>query len=181
MRTLLLTVLVMLITVSAAVAQSLGEVARREEARRKAIQQSGKVYTNESLRPDGTPAPAPAPAAAGDKAVTPPGGASQPADEAKKGEPKKDQAYWQGRIKAERDALDRAQTFADALQSRINGLSTDFAARDDPFQRSQISTDRNKALAELERVKSEIQQHTKAITDIQEEARKAGVPTGWVR
>jgi uncharacterized protein YoxC len=67
------------------------------------------------------------------------------------------------------------------LQSRINALATDFAARDDPFQRNQIAADRNKALAELDRVKKEIQDHTKAITDIQDEARKAGVPAGWVR
>jgi hypothetical protein len=82
---------------------------------------------------------------------------------------------------AERDALARAQTFADALQSRINALTTDFAARSDPAQRAQIGNDRQKALAELERVRQEIAQHQKEITNIQEEARRAGVPPGWVR
>ena len=37
------------------------------------------------------------------------------------------------------------------------------------------------ALAELERVTREIQQHTKAIADLQEEGRKAGAPAGWLR
>ena len=41
-----------------------------------------------------------------------------------------------------------------------------------------FETDRQKALAELDRVKLEIQQHTKAISGIQEEARKSGVPPG---
>ena len=41
--------------------------------------------------------------------------------------------------------------------------------------------DRQKALAELDRVQKEIQADTKAIADIQEEARKAAVPPGWVR
>jgi len=34
---------------------------------------------------------------------------------------------------------------------------------------------------ELERLKKEIQQQTKAIADIEEEARRAGVPPGWLR
>ncbi|HTM05120.1 MAG TPA: hypothetical protein VL173_16540 [Vicinamibacterales bacterium] len=186
MRILLLTLLATQVAVSATVAQSLGDVARREEARRKSIQQSGKVYTNESLRPELSPAPAAAASTPDDKPV-PAAEAGvaknddQKKDEPKKDEPAKDQAYWQGRVKSERDALQRAQTFAEALQSRINGLSTDFAARDDPYQRAQIATDREKALAELARVKGEIEQHTKAIADIQEEARKAGVPAGWLR
>jgi hypothetical protein len=159
-------------------AQSLGDVARREEARRKTIVTPGKVYTNGSLRTDPTATPAPAPAAPAPTAAaaaTPPP-AAKPADE-----PKKDEAYWKQRLQTERDALGRAQTFAEALQSRINALSTDFVNRDDPFQRNQIAGDRQKALTELDRVKQEIQQHTKAIADIQEEGRKAGALAGWLR
>jgi hypothetical protein len=182
MRPVFIALFAVLLTATAVSAQSLGEVARQEEARRAALRGSGKVYTNESLHPEGTPAPGTAPVATDSaKPVTAPSGAATPLTDDKKDEPKKDEAYWRGRVKAERDALDRAQTFADALQSRVNGLSTDFAARDDPFQRTQISADRNKALAELDRVKAEIQQHTKAISDIQEEARKAGAPAGWTR
>jgi hypothetical protein len=36
-------------------------------------------------------------------------------------------------------------------------------------------------MAELDRVKKEVETHTKNIENIQEEARKAGVPAGWVR
>ena len=43
---------------------------------------------------------------------------------------------WRASIQASKDALSRAQIFAEALQSRINGLSTDFTARDDPAQRA---------------------------------------------
>jgi len=77
--------------------------------------------------------------------------------------------------------LSRAQTFADALQSRINVLSADFVNRDDPAQRNVIGADRQKAVDELARVKTEIAQFQKAITDIQDEARRANVPAGWVR
>ena len=158
-------------------AQSLGDVAKREEARRKTITSTSKVYTNDSLRPDGTsaaPAPPAAPAAKPEPDKT---AETKPAA----ADPKKDEKYWRSRITEQRDALGRSQTFAEALQSRINALTADFANRDDPFQRNQIAGDRQKALAELDRVKKEIADHTKAITDIQEEARKAGVPAGWVR
>ena len=184
---------------AAASAQSLGDLAKQEEARRKAVKSSGKVYTNDSVRNDrasrGTStAPAPAPAVGG-PAATPPSPSGVPSAAAGDKEkpaapgapqppavdPKQNEANWRQRVKAERDALARAQTFAEALQSRINALSTDFTSRDDPAQRAVISADRQKALAELDRVKLEIQQHTKAISGIQEEARKSGVPPGWVR
>ncbi len=93
----------------------------------------------------------------------------------------KDEAYWRARLQTEREALSRAQMFSEALQSRINGLSTDFTARDDPAARAAIGADRQKSLDELQRVKKEIEQHTKAVTDIQEEARRSGAPAGWVR
>ena len=91
------------------------------------------------------------------------------------------EAEWRKRAAAERDALSRAQVFAEALQSRINALSTDYVNRDDPAQRDIVAADRQKALAELDRVRQELQQHQKAITGLQDAARRAGVPAGWVR
>ena len=91
--------------------------------------------------------------------------------------PAKDQAYWSGRMKARARRSNAPQMFADSLQSRINALTTDFVNRDDPAQRAKIETDRNTALAELERVKKEIDEQTKAIAAIEDEARRAGVPS----
>jgi hypothetical protein len=169
--------------VTSASAQTLGDIAKKEETRRKQVKAPSKVYTNDDLRGDGGGAvPTPATEAASPN-PTPPAAGGQPkdADKAASEDPKKSEAYWKGRLATARGDLDRAKTFADALQSRINALTTDFAARSDPAQRAQIGNDRQKALAELDRVKKEIEAHTKAIADIQEEARKAGVPAGWVR
>jgi len=169
-----------------AVAQSLGEVAREEAARRKAAP-AGKVYTNADLpKAEAPPAAGAAPAAQTAAAKTgDTGTADTGATAAKPGtkaEPtKKDEAYWRGKMKAEREAKARAESFAEALQSRINALSTDFANRDDPAQRNAIAGDRQKALDELARVKKEVADHTKAIDDLQTEARREGVPAGWVR
>ncbi|MGE0039887.1 MAG: hypothetical protein AB7H88_02620 [Vicinamibacterales bacterium] len=180
-------VLALLVAVPAVAAgQSLADVARAEAARRKSVDEPVKVYTNESLKPDFT-RPTPAAPSTG----SPPPAAALPPDApatdapappaAPSAAPERDQAYWSARINAARAQLERSRTLADAMQSRINALATDFVNRDDPAQRAALEEDRLKALAELERLKREIEDQSQAIADIQEEARKAGVPPGWLR
>ena len=174
-------ILALELTVGWVSAQSLGEVARQEEARRKTVKPPGKVYTNGTLKSEPTLPVASTPA----QPNTPQAGASGPSTQAPSAtthaDPAKDEQSWRKRIQSEREALDRAQTYAAALQSRISSLSADFVNRDDPAQRNTIAADRQKALNEYERLKQEIQQHTKALADIQEEGRRAGVPSGWLR
>jgi hypothetical protein len=162
--------------------QPLGDVARQEEARRKEIKQPAKVITNKDLGD----VPFGPPPAAADEAKTGAAGAPAPAEGAKdakdtsKDKPR-DQAYWSSRMKDLSTQLGRDQTFADALQSRINALTADFSSRSDPVQRDQIGRDRQKALDELDRLKKTIQLDKKALADLQEEARRAAVPPGWLR
>lgn len=168
-------------------AQSLGSVAKEAEAKRKTTKSTAKVYTNDTLKSDPTPSQA-APSASGSTPTAAPpsqsGVAPEDKDKAKDDESAKrakDEAYWRDRIKAEKDALARSETFASALQSQINGLYGEFTACQAPPQCNEISAKRQKSIGELDRVKKEVDQHTKGIADIQEEARKAGVPAGWVR
>lgn len=170
-------------------AQSLAEVAREEASRRKAQQQPAKVYTNDDLkadfsRPVAPAAPAAAEAAPGGGAAAaaqPAGGTTPAAAPGSEAAPAKDQAYWSGRMADARGQLERSRTFATALQSRIDALMTDFINRDNPVERAGIEQERIKALAELDRVRKEIEAQTKAIADIEDEARRAGVPAGWLR
>jgi hypothetical protein len=168
-----------------AAAQSLADVARAEAARRKEVPVAGKVYTNADLRPDPfAPRPAPPADPADPAEPADPGEASEPpAPEAAPAieEPPRDQAYWQARISAARSALQRSRMFAEALQSRINGLNADFVNRDDPAQRQQIADERDKALEELARVNEDIAAETRAVAEIEDEARREGVPPGWLR
>jgi hypothetical protein len=157
-------------------AQSLGDVARKEEERRQTVKKPGKVYTNKDLGnvEPGPPAPPP------DASKPPPASAdAKPAEKDKT--PAKDQAYWGGRVKALQAQIASNQTLADAMQDRISSLTADFAARDDPAQRAVINSNRQKAVAELERLKLAVQSDKKALADLQEEARRAGVPAGWLR
>ena len=160
----------------------LADVARAEEARRKEVRKPARVITTRDLTPDISKGIAPT-------TVTPVTGANAspstttPTTPATDVPPAaaKDQAYWATRMRTARDQLSRTQIFMDSLQTRINSLTTDFVNRDDPAQRAKIETDRQQALAELERVKKELADHQKAITAIEDEARRAGVPSGWLR
>lgn len=190
---------------------SLVEAARAEQARRASIAEKSRVYTNDDLgggprlttavapptaveaeRADGseqanepgaatapggaTAAQAPAdPAAGGGLAATGPAAAPGPAAAAR------DAAYWRERITAAVEAGRRAELVAAALQNRVDGLLAEFTARDDPAQRARIEQDRRDALSELERAKAEIDRLAQEVADTREEARRAGVPPGWLR
>ena len=155
---------------------TLAELAQKEQERRKGLKASAaKVYSDKDLPKPATPAVA----STVPSAPTPVPAEQKPA-EAKPDE-QKDEAWWRARIGQAREAQRRAEAFAEALQSRINALSTDMVNRDDPYQRAKLGDDRQKALAELQRVTNEIEQSKKEIADIEEEARRANVPPGWLR
>jgi len=180
-----------------ATAQTLGELARQEAARRQTVAR-GKVITNGDLKsepqstapaapvPGTTLAPPPtlekalAPATGDQKSTSASDATKAPGDKAQAGE-KKDEKYWRQRVTTVRDNLARSQTFQVALEARISALSADFVNRDDPAQRAQVASDRLKATTELERVKKEIVQYQAELKTIADEARQAGVPAGWVR
>jgi hypothetical protein len=166
-------------------AQSLADLAKKEEERRKKIPDPAKVYTNKDLAAvpeSSTPPPPPASAsgaASGSTAAATP--AAPAKEEEKEKGPVKDQKYWSGRLKTLQDSLSRDEGYAEAMQTRLNSLQTDFVNRDDPAQRAVIERDRNKVQAELERLKKSVVEQKKNIADLMEEARRAGVPPGWLR
>ena len=168
-------------------AQSLADLAKKEEARRKTTAEPTKVYTNKDLNHGRTETSPPAeagskPADAKDKAAKDAAkdkDASKDKDAAK--EPVKDKAYWSGKLKALDDKLLRDSNYLDAMQTRINALNTDFVNRDDPIQKSAVERDRQKAIAELNRLKQDVVDDKKAIAGLEEDARRAGIPPGWLR
>lgn len=181
------TILAILLAAAPALAQpSLAEVAREEQERRATISEKSRVYTNEDLQgglrlttgaPPSEDAKSPDPE---DQETTDASDAPPPA-ETEADAPAQDEEYWRQRITAAREARQRAELLVSALQNRVDGLWADFTARDDPFQRAQIEQDRLDALAELEHTRGEIDRYRQEISDIQEEARRAGAPPGWLR
>ncbi len=172
-------------------AQSLGELAKQEQERRKTTPPAGKTYTDDDLKkiyvppvaPPATDAPAKEGAAteagkAGDGAKA---GDAAKNDAAKEDAAKLDEAAWHARMEAAREALRQSQMFRDALQSQINGLTADFTSRDDPAQRAQIADNRQKALEQLDKTDADIVKAKQGILDVEEAARRASVPPGWIR
>ena len=165
-------------------AQSLADIARQEAARRKAVKAPATVITNDQLKavpPAAAPAvPAeagapPSPPAAAQAAEAPP---EKPPEEP---DPTKDPEYWRKRMSDAVQARDRNAFLLEAVQSRINALTTDFYARDDPYQRAQIGLERQKTLDEFERMKKTQAELDQKIADIEEEARRSNIPPGWLR
>jgi hypothetical protein len=172
-----------LLPAASAAAQSptLADLAKKEEARRKSLKVPTKVFTKDDLPPSAAvvpaaPAAAPAAGAAGQAAAA----AADPNAEAPK-EEEKGEEWWRARMEQAREGLRRNEMFAEALNSRMNALAVDVANRDDPAQRQVLSLERQKAVQELARVQDDIAKLKKQMADIEEEARVAGVPPGWLR
>lgn len=186
-------------TTATSPAPTLGDLAKQAQEK-KAATTAQKTFTNDDLKSIAVP-PSPEDAtsdaakSADAKDASKPGAksgdASKSGDAAKsdaaknddpsKADPTKTEKYWHDKMDAAREDVRRNQAFATALQSRVNALTADFTGRDDPYQRAQIADDRQKALAELDRVNKAIEDGNKAIAGIEEEARKAMVPAGWIR
>ena len=177
------------LSATAATAQSLVEVARQERLRREALaRQAGpdapppKVYTDADLvysgrltmriGDDGPDAGAESGEPATDAAAP-----AAPPDAAAAG----DEERWRNRMAEAQQALEAAERRAVDLQTRVNRLWTDFTARDDPAQRAAIEQDRLAALTELEETEAEADELARAVAAVRDEARRAGVPPGWLR
>jgi hypothetical protein len=179
---------------AAAVAQSsqpsLAEIARKEAERRKTAKEAKIVITDKNLpesarRPASTAAPADGnqPAHAGEQKPAAAAGAAGGGDASAKPASSGDQgeALWRGKITQAREALRRNEVFLQALQTRVNALATDYYGRDDPYQKMKLAGERDQAIQEMEKVKADVESSKKQIADIEEEARRAGVPPGWLR
>jgi len=159
-------------------AQSLADVARQEEARRKQIKQPAKVYTNKDLVSVAAPAPAPQTASSatpGTDAASKDGGKRAAGDPLEK-DPKdpgaaKDQEYWSKRMKALTEKIDTDQTSTEALRTRIGTMTA----------AGVIGPELQKVVDELDHLTQAIESGKKAVADLQEEARRAAVPPGWLR
>ena len=190
MRTATATLLLTLAAGGAA-AQTLLEVARREKARRDAIPpgERSRVYTNDDLRDSGgltigaLPAPDRQEADAGSGRTG--HGIGSQGSEAGSGSTEAgdlpDEDDWRARVAAAQEGRERAALMASALQNRADGLWAQFTGMDDPARRGIVERQRAEALAELERTQAEAERFEREIRDIREEARRAGVPPGWLR
>lgn len=158
---------------------SLGSLSRREMLRRQLTAPAQAALSNDSL-PEPPPAAVtgsvePPPAQEGGIPLTSANISGQPP------EAPKDEKWWRERITKVRQALTKDEAALPAAQSRANGLTTQVINMDDPAKQSQLRQQLLTTLAEIERLKAQIESGQKEIAAIQLEARRAGVPPGWIR
>ena len=155
-------------------AQSLADVARQEEARRAKIKERTKVYTDADVAKY---APVTASAQQQATTVTDLDANGEPASSS--GTPT-DEAAWRARLQTAREGLDRDKLVLNALEKEARaakaraakGVEEDIDGAEDP----------NAArTAEIARLKAQMEQHRQTLENAEEDARKAGVPPGWVR
>jgi hypothetical protein len=177
-------------------AQSLGEVAKREqEKQEKKKKKSGKppatvkVYTDDDLKKaresesgavtvlpeNGNLEAAPAASSADDEVVS---GEGRPV-----GGRKRNEEYWRNRTTQLREAAQEADNKVKELEARIAELRNDMSPTNvqDPNRLQSRDRELREAMDSLDATRSAAETARKALADLEEEARRAGVPPGWVR
>ena len=156
-------------------AQSLADVARTEEVRRQKIAKPSKVYTDEDVQKYVPPTPSAQAAAA---TVTALDGNGKPIGQqaAAEGLPS-DEAGWRARLQNARDGMDRNKLLLGALEQQARGA----ARRADTPEGEGPADDNTSRAAEIKRLKGEMDAFRATLANAEEDARKAGVPPGWVR
>jgi hypothetical protein len=176
--------------------KSLGEVAREKKAASPAAKtpspspepSPGRVFTNEDLpaQPSPSAIASPGPAGTGRGTVTTlPKSAEVPAPptSSESSDTAQREAAWRGRASALRDAITAAEKSIPQIEDRIAGLRNDRNQANvmDPNREQNRQAEITKAQAELESVRAGLERSRQALADLEEEARRNGIPPGWLR
>ena len=101
---------------------------------------------------------------------------------------KKDEAYWKDRMRGLRSTLDADQTYLDSATAREHELNvqvnkspdnSDYVR--DRLQRAELERQWQDAINEVKRLTAAVTNDKREIARAEDEARRAGVPPGWLR
>lgn len=147
---------------------TIGQVAEREGYRRQFVGRSAGVYTNVDL----APLPAGSTVESSSRLAA---AAAEPT-----GTPR-DEAWWRARMAAARAGLERDQLLADGYVVRVSALTREIVNQPDAAQQAKLRAQLQKAMDELDRLQKIVLADQRGLEAIQEEARRQGVPMGWLR
>jgi len=174
-------------------AQSLGDVAKREEEKKK--KKAGKppapvkVYTEDDLKKARETESGAVTVLPGNGNLEAAPAASSDDDEVASGEGrtgggrKRNEAYWRNRATQLRQAAEEADNKVKELEARIAALRNDMSPTNvlDPNRLQSRDRALREAMDSLDATRRAAETARKALADLEEEARRAGVPPGWVR
>lgn len=153
---------------------SLVELARKERQRRASSRKAVPVITNatlEKLKRGDSRLPEAVPA---EEAVEDQGGEGEAAGESRK-------QQWEGAFESVRLDLETAVTKGQVLDLRMNDLRRQFYSQDNGVTQARVKEQLRKTQEEIEQNKKATDQARKALQDLQQAARRAGVPPGRIR
>jgi len=158
--------------------QSLAEVSRNTEAARNASPGAprAKVYSNRDLVPG-----VQVPRTASSTNSTAPASAPSAPSAVKESSGAKDEAYWRDRMRPLRERLDNARALADSTKRRAETL---MRAADRCFAVGVVCNDYTESVRLTEQHKvlvADVERAGRDVAALEDEARRAGVPPGWLR
>lgn len=108
---------------------------------------------------------------------------TEPSGEEGAGDSGSAEQQWRARAEELRSAVSLAESNAEGLQQRLNGLRNDTGMDrvSDPFRLQNIQAEIEQVTADLEGAKAQIEAARGAVEDFEEGARRANVPPGWIR
>ena len=164
-------------------AQSLGELARREEERRRQTT-AGKQYSNADLPATDSatvpavvpPDPGPATTAAAPTTSAPANGPGADADApSARGREKRDEKYWRARARELRGHVERTQAQIGLVQERLAELEARAATSPDARRESQVTG------THLRKLRQNLQSFAEEVERFEQRARADRVPADWIK
>jgi hypothetical protein len=180
----------MLVFAVAAQAQSLADVAKDEQARRKSIKHPTRVYTNDDVRdvkPISTMGQEPKGQAVGSEGAAGAEGVGEGAGGAGAakgaGAPTVgggSEGQWRERMAAAREQLSRARIQLEAMRARVGRLAGASVRAASEAEQSDVQRQQQETLQEYDRLRADVERYERAVAEVEEQARQAGVPPGWL-
>lgn len=136
-----------------------------------------RVYGNQDL-----PSPSASPPE-GKSVPTPPAEAQAAVDAGRAGDEGASERYWRQRADRLREEIRGADQSVRQIEEKIAALRNDLAPTNlmDPNREQTRQAQIHAAIQELEAAKGRAADLRKALDDLEEEARRKGVPPGWLR
>jgi len=152
---------------------SLAEAARKAREQKKEAPKNSKTFTNDNLPTEGGISTVGDKTAAASNETTAPAGASQTAS---------DEKTWRSKFASLRHKLEQDQANLEVMQRELGQLNLQFYS--DPtknMQQELTRSDINNKVADIDKMKSQIEADQQAISDAEDELRRSGGDPGWAR
>ena len=160
-------------TVAAPEQDSLAEAARKTREQKKDATKPAKTFDNDNIPTTGGIS------SVGEGTAAPSGGGDTQSASAK---PANDEKSWRDKFASLRHKLEQDQADLDVLQRELGVLNTQFYTDPNKALQQQLTrSDINDKIAEIDKKKAQIAADQQAISDAEDDLRKAGGDPGWAR